>query len=241
VSQVTGTVVGVPDDELRRVTPSLLKSADRMCPRRLKHEFESGKDLAGRSDARFELSNRLAEDARLAHAELGPPTTDAFVEPSELEPEQRAVYRAAVAGYLRAFGDQVVVADDIGRVTELTDLGVRLSGTPGLAVTDEQGHHELRVLGIGRVAAANPADRAFTVLRAVAWAADSFTLTTVDLLDPKPVREEIDVATERGAALDWITARVRLVESRADRARTRVGADCRTCSCIPGCPALTGS
>lgn len=230
------------DNELRRVTPALLRQAERMCPRRLKHEFESGSKLNRSSDARFEVSNRLTEDARLAHAELREPRPEAFVDPADTEPEQQAVYRAGARGYLRLFGDAIVVAHDIGRSTDEPELRVRLSGTPGLAVKDANGRAELRVVRIG---AANTrlddVDRAFALLRTCGWAGDTLDIVVADVLTLDSTTYNVRVDTELASARGWLTDRVAIIEARVDRNRPRAGADCRGCTCIPGCPALTGS
>ena len=228
------------DDELRRVTPALLRRADRMCPRRLKHEYESGRKLNRHSDARFEVTNRVTEDARLAHAELGPPRSEAFVDPSDVEPEQRALYRAGAAGYLRMFGEDAVVADDIGRSTDESDLGVRLSGTPGLAVKHADGHAEVRVLRVGApTSLLDDVDVKFTVLRASEWAGATLDITAVDLLDCRSVACSLRVDDELPAARAWLAERIATIETRADRDKPRAGIDCRGCTCIPGCPAVT--
>src|SRR6266576_6200755 len=108
LSHVTGTVRRVdPQPQTPRVTASMLRRADEMCRRRLRREHTGDKRSANASaSARFAVSNRVSADARLAHAELGPPSADAFVDPRALEPEQRALYRAAVQGYLGEFGDR---------------------------------------------------------------------------------------------------------------------------------------
>ncbi|HEY5170540.1 MAG TPA: hypothetical protein VIK54_02315, partial [Acidimicrobiia bacterium] len=96
------------DEELPRITPAHLRRADDMCRRRLAREVHGGKRNANRTaNMRFAVSNRIEEDARLAQSELAEPRPEAFVEPRELEPEQRALYRAAARGYLDAFGGAI--------------------------------------------------------------------------------------------------------------------------------------
>ena len=99
LSQVADTVPRVNGEpEAPRVTTAMLKRADDMCRRRLAREYAGGKRNANKSaDMRFAVSNRLSGDARLAQTELGPPRPEAFVEPTDLEPEQRELYRAAGA------------------------------------------------------------------------------------------------------------------------------------------------
>jgi hypothetical protein len=241
LSQVAVTVRLVDgDEELRRVTPALLRRAEHMCPRRLKHEYESGRKLNKHSDARFEVTNRVTEDARLAHAEMGTPRPEAFVDPSDVEPEQRALYRAGAIGYLRMFGADSVVAEDIGRSTDDAELGVRLSGTPGLAVRHADARAEVRVLRLGATGAlVDDVDIKFTVLRAGEWAGAALDITAVDLLDCRRVVCSLDVGEELPVTRAWLARRVAAIEDRGDRHRAIAGADCRGCTCIPGCPALT--
>ena len=62
---------GVDEEQPRRSRRHASRRADDMCRRRLAHEHAGGKRHANRSaDARFAVSNRLFEDAQLAHAEL---------------------------------------------------------------------------------------------------------------------------------------------------------------------------
>src|SRR5437868_831232 len=72
LSQVGGTVRRVDGEaEVPRVSPALLRRAEVMCRRRLAREYAGGKRNANRgADARFAVSNRISEDARLAQAEL---------------------------------------------------------------------------------------------------------------------------------------------------------------------------
>lgn len=230
------------DNELRRVTPAILRQAEHMCPRRLKHEFESGSKLNRYSDARFEVSNRLTEDARLAHAELRRPRAEAFVDPTDIEPEQQALYRAGAKGYLKLFGDGIVVSHDIGRSTDESEIGVRLSGTPGLAVKDANGRAEIRVLRIGSPnTRLDEVDISFTLLRAGAWAGDTLDVVVADVLALDSTTYNVRVDADTASARTWLTERIATIEARVDRSKPRAGADCRSCTCIPGCPALTAS
>jgi hypothetical protein len=227
-------------DEFQRVTASMLRYAESMCPRRLRHELESGKKLAGYNDARFRLSNRVTEDARLAHASLETPVESAFVQPSDLEHEEQSLYRAAIIGYLRVFGGRAVIAEDIGRSSDVAALKVRLSGTPGLAVRNDDGRAELRVLRIGHTRSlTDEFDRRFTVLRVADWEPNELRMVVVDLLDGEPYVEDVDIAAELPGATAWLTEKVDAMNARAHPRQTRVGSDCRMCACIPGCPALT--
>src|SRR3954451_12332559 len=121
-----------------------------MCRRRLAREVHSGKRNVNKTgDMRFAVSNRIDADARLAQAECGPPRPEAFVEPSELEPEQQLLYRAAARGYLDVFGAQDAIVVDLGFRTALPELGVELASNLGIAAELPDGGRELRKILVG--------------------------------------------------------------------------------------------
>jgi hypothetical protein len=230
--------------EIPRVTPAMLRRADEMCRRRLAREHAGGKRLANRAaDARFAVSNRLFEDAQLAHAELGPPRPEAFVDPKDLEPEQRALYRAAVRGYLDAFGDRPGRATDLGWSTHLADLGVDLVDRPGIALDLPDGRRELRVLHLGTrhlgAPLLDPVQRRVALVRTEEWAPEQLTIVAADLIEQELTRDTPELIRERAEARAWITERVALVQRLAADGRTKVGADCSGCPFIAGCDRFT--
>jgi hypothetical protein len=225
--------------DLPRVTPSLLRRADEMCRRRLAHEYESGRKLSGLGDAPFEVSNRLAADAITWHR--GAVAREhGFPDPTDLEPEQRAVYRAAARAYLRMFGDTSVEVHDLGWSSELPDLGVRLVGSVGIPIVDSEGACALRVLRVGaRLPLIDSVDIRFLILRASTWAHGSLRIIAVDLLEDRSVEYGIDLASQLDEARSWLATRVDVISGRAHPRHTNAGADCRDCPCLPGCPQLT--
>jgi len=231
------------DDELPRVTLSMLRRADTMCPRRLAHEHASGRKLSPLGDTGFEVSNRIVEDAILWH-KSGIADTDervAFPDPPGVAPEQRALYRALARGYRATFSDagiEVEVAD-LGWSTDIEDVGVRLVGTVGIALV-RNGEHEIRLPRVARAGALlDPADLHFVVLRAAAWAPDRLRVVGFDSLQMQSIEYEIDVADRTAAAHAWLVERVAVIRTRAHPRRTIAGGDCRHCACIPGCPQVT--
>lgn len=226
--------------EIPRVTPAMLRRADEMCRRRLAREHAGGKRLANRAaDARFAVSNRIYEDAQLAHAEPGLPRAEAFVDPKDLEPEQRALYRAAVRGYLDAFGDRPGRAVDLGWNTHLAEVGVDLVDRPGIALDLPDGRRELRVIHLGTRRLGAPlldsVQRRVALVRTAEWAPDQLTIVAADLLEQELTRDTPELAREREDARAWITERVELVKQLAVDGRTRVGSDCSGCPFIAGC------
>ena len=226
--------------ETPRVTPSLLRRADAMCRRRLAREYAGGKRNANKgADARFAVSNRLHEDARLAQAELGPPRPEAFVDPTDLEPEQRALYRAATRGYLETFGERPGRAADLGWSTHLDDLGVDLVADVGLAIELPDGRRELRVLQLGTRHVGAPlldhVQLRFGLVRTEEWAPDQLTIVAADVIERETERHTPELAPAREEARAWITERVELVQELAADGRARAGADCSGCPFIAGC------
>jgi hypothetical protein len=237
-SQVTGAGIS---EELPRVTPSLLRRADTMCRRRLAHEHESGRKLSPLGDAPFEVSNRLTADAITWHRGAVAPE-HGFPDPIDLEPEQRAVYRAAANAYLRMFGAAEIAVDDLGWSTDLVDVGVRLLGPVGIPVVHANGTHELRILRIGaRLPLIDSVDIRFALLRVHEWATQRVYIVAVDLLEDHSVEYDLDMGEKFDDAHQWLVSRVEVIRARAHPRHTAVGGDCRDCPCIPGCPQLTRS
>jgi hypothetical protein len=228
------------DDELPRVTPSLLRRADAMCRRRLAREHSGGKPHANRTaDARFAVSNRLEGDARLAQAEFGCPQPSAFVEPIDLEPEQRRFYRAAARGYLDFFGDVPGMVVDLGWATTMPQLGVVLTGNAGLPVMLDHGVHELRVLRFGGRRAGSPlldtVDISIALLRTAEWADDNLRIVAADLLNQNVVEHIAVLPADRNDANVWLAGRVEAVTRAARDGRARAGSDCLGCPFVAGC------
>jgi len=235
---VSGMGAASPDD-LPRVTPSLLRRADEMCRRRLAHEHESGRKLSPLGDGPFEVSNRLIADAITWHRGAVAPE-HGFPDPLDLEPEQRAVYRAASHAYVRMFGEIEVEIGELGWSTDLVDVGVRLLGPVGIPVVHANGELELRILRVAaRLPLVDSVDIRFALLRAHEWATGTLRIVAVDLLEDRSVEYDIDVGAQLDDARAWLVARVEVIRARADPRRTFAGRDCRDCSCIPGCPQLT--
>ena len=211
-----------------------------MCPRLLHHEYFSGRVLSSLGDSPFEVAARLSEEARTWHqgnvrAEHG------FPEPTDLEPEQRAVYRVAANEYVRRFGNDDVEIHDLGWVTEFPDLGVRLSGQVGMAVVGGGDRHEVRVLRLAARDLLDDVDMKFIVLRTADWAKSTLHVVAVDLLQGNSAEYDIDIESHLGDAREWLAERVEVVRARADWQRPIVGGDCRSCKCLPGCKALSRS
>jgi hypothetical protein len=229
----------VDPDELPRVTPSLLRRADEMCRRRLAHEHESGRKLSRLGDGPFDVSNRLIADAITWHRGAVAPE-HGFPDPADLEPEQRAVYRAASHAYLRMFGDALVEVHELGWSTDLVDLGVRLVGPAGIPVVHAGGEQELRLMRIGgRLPVIDGTDIRFAILRASGWASHRMRIVAADLLEDRSVEYDIDMNVQLEQARAWLATRVEVIRARAHPRHTFAGSDCRDCPCIPGCPQLT--
>jgi hypothetical protein len=229
------------DDELGRVTLAHLRGADSMCRRKLAREHAG---LRGRWNPapRYAVSNRLVEDARVAHAELRVARATDFPTPNDLLPEQQRVYRAAAGGYVAFFGARPAqaVTVDVWE-TELPDLAVRLVGPLGLALETADRSPELRLLRFG-VAGSRPliddTERRVVVVRSAAWVgARPLRLVVADLLAGELVEEQLDVAAALSEALDWVAARVAVVKERVVDPVPKAGSDCRGCGFIPGCRA----
>jgi hypothetical protein len=228
------------EEELGRITPTLLRRAETMCPRLLHHEYVSGRVLSTLGDSPFEVSGRLLEEARTWHQ--GNVRADhGFPEPTDLEPEQRAVYRVAAQEYVRRFGAEEVEVHDLGWVTEFTDLGVRLAGQVGLAVVAADDRHEVRVLRLAARDLLDDVDMKFIILRAADWAKSTLHVVAVDLLQGESAEYDVDIDAHLSDAREWLAERVDIIRTRGNRHRPVVGSECRSCKIVPGCTALTRS
>jgi hypothetical protein len=213
-----------------------------MCPRRLAHEHASGSKLSPLGDEGFAVSNRIIEDAILWHtARVSDAGSEiAFPEPTDLSPEQVALYQACARGYLAGFPAVDAQVADLGWTTDDHEVGVRLIGQVGIALDHVDGMQELRVV---RVARRGPllddAEIRFTLLRVRDWAKGMLQLVALDPLDLRSVEYEIDVAARVDDAHSWLAERVGVIRRRQHPRRTVAGGDCRDCVCIPGCPAIT--
>jgi len=211
-----------------------------MCRRRLAREYAGGKRNANRSaDARFSVSNRISEDARLAQTEAGLPRPEAFLDPADLEPEQRVLYRAATRGYLETFGDRAGRCADLGWRTHLDDVGVDLIADIGIAIELPDGGRELRALQFGSRHPSAPllddARLRFALVRTEHWAPDQLTIIAADVIERDVECYTPDLPAARADARLWITERVELVQHLAADGRSRTGADCMGCPFIAGC------
>src|SRR5205807_6181103 len=96
-----------------KVTPLPLEAAERACPRWLACEID---DRPGTRTAfnRWRIRNALVARATTAHRRLRAPRPEDFGPPSNLLPEEAAIFVEAAAGYVRHFGGQEVRADAHG-------------------------------------------------------------------------------------------------------------------------------
>jgi hypothetical protein len=232
-------------DELPKITLAFLRRVEELCPRRV--EFEHHNRRGNRAaPARWRVANQITEHARLSHLELGPPSPEAFTPLPDLLPEERAVYDAAARWYLQLFGGRPVRSVD-GEIDEwetvLPALGVRLVGRAGLAVEDEGGRPELRLLRIGGSAPENgdplaPAEARFALLRAGDWLAGrSVRLVHADLLYGGMVQHEVAVDKALTELRPWLAERLDALRQRIADPRPRPGLECGRCRFVAGCKA----
>jgi len=230
------------DDDVPQITPAHLRRADEMCRRRLAREVHGRKRRANPgSSARFAVSNRVEADARLAQSESGTPRAEAFVDPRELEPEQRALYRAARRGYLDIFGDTPARVVELDFRTPLPELGVDLASSLGVAAELDGGERELRKVLVGSAREGAPliddVDLRVALVRTASWAPEHLRVVAADVIQLRVQTFEPDLAPAREAAIEWIDERVpRVLELAAD-ARPRAGRDCQGCAFVAGCSA----
>jgi hypothetical protein len=219
----------------------MLRRADDCCHLRLARDLAGGARRANKTaNARFEVANRLHADARLAHTDGEEVRAEAFVEPRELEPEQQAVYRAAVRGYLRVFGDRPGRAADLGWTTPMPDLEVELVANVGLALELADGTHELRLLRVGGRRTGAPlldaVELRCVLVRTASWCDDQLRIVAADLLEDEIAECEPEVAADRAEAMEWLQDRVEVIKRAAGHGAPRIGKECNGCPFVARCP-----
>lgn len=224
------------EEPATRITPAQLRRGDEMCRRRLAHELRGGKKFSNKvADMRFAVSNRIEADARLAQHEPGPVRTEAFVDPTDLEPEQIALYQAARRGYLEFFGAASGTSSELGWGRTFPELDAELVANPGIGFVHDDGTHETRRLRIGSGAPLDAVDVGAIALITEDWAPSELSVVWVDLLTLDSRRLELDIAQERFDALEFFTTRVERLRELAADGRPRAGRDCLGCPFIAGC------
>lgn len=234
-------------DELPKVTLAFLRRVEELCPRRVAFEHRNNRGGNRGAPARWRVANQVTEHARLSHLELGPPAPEAFSPLPDLLPEERAVYGAAARWYLQLFGARTVRSVDGEQVDEwetaLPAVGVRLVGRAGLAVEDEEGRPELRLLRIGGPAPDDgdplgPAEARFALLRAGEWLSGrSVRLVHADLLYGGLVEHEVPVAAAMAELRPWLAERLDALRRRIADPLPRPGLECGRCRFVAGCKA----
>jgi hypothetical protein len=235
----------MPEEMPAKVTLGHLIRAERICPRRLRLEHANTRaNFSG--NARWQVSNRVTEEVRLAHTELAAPGRDRFAaETPELGTEQRAVYELATRWYTTLFTRPVRVVDDDDPWS--TDLGddLRLVGRAGLAFTDAGDAPELRLLAFGGrpeaavALAERPAVR-FALARREAWLDGRVVrVALADVVRGTYEEDEIDCVAVMPDVRDWLAGRVEVVRERL-AGKEEPGLQCAWCPYIAGCPPMRG-
>ena len=226
------------DEELARITPVHLRRGDDMCRRRLaarstaESGMRTGPPTCG-SRCRTASKRRAPRAIGARRA-----SNRAFVEPHELEPEQRALYRAVTRGYLDAFGGVIAQFARLDFRTALPDLGVELSSNLGLAAELPGGGRELRKILVGAPRSARLVDAVETrvaLVRTEEWAPVQLDIVVVDVIEQRRADHTPDLEADRAEAHAWIGDRVERVLELASDPRPRAGCDCQGCAFISGC------
>lgn len=229
-----------------KVTLAHLTRAERICPRRLKLEHANTRANFG-SNGRWQVSNRVTEEVRLAHTDLVAPGLDRFaIDTPDLTEEQREVYDLATRWYVTLFPRPARVVDDEDPWS--TDLpgDLRLVGRAGLAFTDATDAAELRLLGFaGRPAPVTalverPAVR-FALLRRAGWLdGRRVRVAIADLVHGTYEEEDVDSGAAMPAITEWLGTRIDVLRARIEQPDAEPGLACAWCSYIAGCPPMRG-
>jgi RecB family exonuclease len=226
-----------------KVTPLCLEAAERACPRWLACEID---ERPGTRTAfnRWRIRNALVARANAAHRQLRAPSPEDFGPPSNLLPEEAAIFVDAGAGYLRHFGDQEVraVVSRGGRADYWPKRNLTVGGAIDLIVEDGDGHLELRQLELwGGPVCADPTRSAkvlCAVLRLASMASGRRLLVRhVDLLGDEADEREIDWGRDLPSLATLLDERVAVVRDRARSPSAQMGQGCAMCRHAEDCPA----
>ena len=234
------------DAPLPRVTPSLLRDAPELCPRRVALDFA---DEGGARDpvSRARLRGPFLDAARAAHGEGGRMRREAFVVPTDLEPEEQRVFAQAVGWYEQLFGEHEVETylHDCESPTERR--GIRVGGWVDLTVVRTDGTKELRQLDLwaGRVPSEDPLELPsvwLAVLRLRPWVGDGdLVVTWADLVRGLTRTRVVRLGEEVDGLRDRFESSLRALRDRADADAARPGTGCAQCKHIGKCPAHPGA
>jgi hypothetical protein len=231
----------MPEDQPAKVTLGHLARAERICARRLAKEHANVRSNFG-GNGRWRVSNRVTEEVRLAHTDLGAPDVDRFEgTAADLTPEQRAVYLLAVGWYVTLFPRPARVVDEDQWGTNIAG-DLRLVGPAGLAFTDADDEPEIRLLRLDSRAPASassetPAVR-FALLRRTEWLAGrTVRVGVADLVRGTHTEEVIDTTAVMPEISDWLTTRIDVIRARVAQPKATAGIECAWCPYIAGCEA----
>lgn len=232
-----------PGEALSKVTPYLVDRADDLCPRRLRLAFQNQRGDGG-AFLRGRVRDAMVEDARAAHAELGPPNPGSFHLRAALLPEEQAVQRLAIDHYLALFADESVRAiDHADYDTPVERQGVLVGGWIDLACETADGRPELRQFELwGRALVADPEHNMTVLLAALRlsrWIGDRpVRIRVADLVGGTLAEHEIDMASRRSELVALFEERLGTIGSRTRRPEAVPGEHCTACPYVPGCPAF---
>jgi hypothetical protein len=247
--------VSADDEPMPKVTPSLLRAATTMCPRRLHAEY-TGAAVPGEPVSRARMREAFLDAARVAHAEGGAPRLEAFRPPPSLEPEEQRVFAHAAGWYRELYGDREVTTHlhDCERPTASPARGVRVGGWVDLTVTGSsergsgegapEGGKELRQLELwgGRAPAGDdPLELEsvwLAVLRLARWAGDDPLLVSwADLVRGDRRERVVHVADELPALGARFDEQLDALRERVTTPDAQPGRDCGSCRHLWRCPA----
>ena len=228
------------------MTPSLLRDAPQLCPRRVALDFA---DEGGARDpvSRSRLRGAFLEVARAAHGDGGPMRVSAFTVPNDLEPEEQRVFTQAVGWYRQIFGDREVAVHlhDCDSPTERR--GIRVGGWVDLTVVAPDGTKELRQLDLwqGRVPPDDPLELPsvwLAVLRLRPWVGDGDLLVTwADLVRGLTRSRVVHLGSEVDGLRERFETSLAALRERADPDDPQPGTGCAQCRHVGKCPAHPGA
>ncbi len=191
------------------------------------------------TSARHNVAARIRQDVALAHSELRVATASDFPDPTDLLPEQRALYAAAANGYLTLFSEVAARTIDVELFRDLDDLGVQFRANPGVVLELSDGTLQVRSLRLN--------SRVPTITDTAVWPLallwhDRFDVTELhfvaaDLLALETVSHTINFTTHTDAAMAWCTSSLANLRALAAHGRVETGSECGDCPFIWNCPA----
>jgi len=242
--------------EQARVSPSLLRDASEICPRRIALDFtgeKGSRDPLGRARLRDPFLNAV----RTAHIRTGVFDSTALVAPAGLEPEEQSVFVHAARWYEVLYADRKVTNYFHDCDAPTMRKGIRVGGWVDLTFINDDGLKEYRTFDLwgSRGPRDNPVEIPsvwLALLRLRPWICGEtatgdeanrgrIRVSWADLITGRCCERIVDMNLETPELVDRFDTALHQVETRANPNEVDPGIGCGQCHHLGHCPAHPGA